>query len=117
MSILVGCSLRKGSAFAYQQAMAAHEDAGEGKNGGYEAYEGPKSFGHDVEPSEVQIGEPGKKLIAKEAEHSGEGEVYCGDSPYCEEEEAPDAENVVQVPIDSRKTGSPIYNKAPAPMG
>ena len=55
----------QGGSFADQEAMATHEYARKDKNGGHQAYEGPKDFSERVESAEMKIREPGEDEISK----------------------------------------------------
>src|SRR5260370_41848253 len=65
MTMLVASSLWQGSAFAYQQAMAAHEHAGERQDRRHEPQQRPKGLGPDVESAEMHAREPGKNRVSK----------------------------------------------------
>src|SRR5579862_3349056 len=126
----VASSLWQGSAFAYQQSMAAHEHARERQDPKHECQQRPKRFGEDVEPAEMEIGEPGKNRVSKPKlrrplaiedidnaiERLREGEIDPRDSPHYQEKKTPESQHVVQVPIDPRKTRSPIHCQAAAPI-
>src|SRR5207248_8145047 len=110
--------------------MAAHEHAGESQNRWNEAQQGPERLGPYVQSAEMRVGEPCKDDVAKSEfrgpcaiqdvhdviEELRETEIEARASPHQYKEKAPESQHVVSVPIDTRKTGSPIHLQAAAPM-
>src|SRR5260370_29239196 len=110
--------------------MTAHETAGERQAPGHEPQQRPKGLGPGVESAEMHAREPGKKRVSKSdlrgpfaiqevdeiVEGLREAKIDSRDSPHHQKQETPESQQVVQVPIDSRETRSPIHAKAAAPV-